>query len=118
MRVFEVSLCAVAVLLLAVGVAVSQPPLSGVLRVRIVDVDTREPAAHARLVLHTQTAGGQDQTVEAQADADGRFRADALLPGTYLVTVTQDQYEGRSLRNVVIEAGQEQHVDVRLSREQ
>ena len=62
------------------------------------------------VVKNTQT----NVSREAITDADGRYRAQALQPGTYQVTATLAGFQAKPIDDIAVQVGQTYGVDVRM----
>lgn len=65
----------------------------------------------AVVVRNTET----NATREAVTDGDGRYRASALPPGIYEVTVSLSGFSAKPISNIAVLVGQTHPVDVRMS---
>jgi hypothetical protein len=57
---------------------------------------------------------GTNATREAVTDDNGRYRASALQPGTYEVTVTLSGFEAKPVTNIAVVVGQTHGVDIQM----
>jgi RNA polymerase sigma-70 factor (ECF subfamily) len=74
-----------------------------------------QPAIGARLVLRTTGSGRLGRTL-ARSDAGGGFRFDGLAPGGYRLEVSSDEGATPGWRALVVEAGRERQLLIRLER--